>query len=131
MEIPVQFFQSIIGVELAVTGALLFQVRFFEPRVPGAEDVGPDPRLRVLVAVILGATIFGSLDAIAHHGGPQSAMFVTVGAAVSVIPIVIRILPPLIVDAHPGGKRAYSAVTIVGLGLYAGAITLVVFLLGR
>jgi hypothetical protein len=131
MEIPVQFFQSIIAVELAVTGALLFQVRFFEPRAPEADDVGPDPRLRVLVAVILGATIFGSLDAIAHHGGRQSAIFVTIGAALSVIPIVIRVLPPLIVEAHPGDRRAYSAITIIGLGLYVGAITFLVFLLGR
>jgi hypothetical protein len=29
-DVPVQYFQSIIAVELAIAGALLFQVRFFD-----------------------------------------------------------------------------------------------------
>ena len=28
--VPVQYYQSIIAIQLAVTGALLFQVRFFD-----------------------------------------------------------------------------------------------------
>ena len=31
-EVPIQFFQSVVAIELAVTGALLFQVRYFSPR---------------------------------------------------------------------------------------------------
>jgi hypothetical protein len=30
--VPIQYFQSVIVVELAVTGALLFQIRYFAPR---------------------------------------------------------------------------------------------------
>jgi hypothetical protein len=30
--VPIQYFQSVIAVELAVTGALLFQIRYFAPR---------------------------------------------------------------------------------------------------
>ena len=132
MEVPVQFFQSVIAIELAITGALLFQVRYFEPRETEVDEAGlPDPRWRLVVAVILGATIFGSLDGIAHSGGRQMAAFVTFGVAISVLPILIRVLPPLVIDAHPGGKRAYSAVTIIGLGLYVLAVIALVILVGR
>ena len=30
MDVPVQYFQSVIAIELAVSGALLWQMRFFE-----------------------------------------------------------------------------------------------------
>jgi hypothetical protein len=102
VEVPVQFFQSTIAIELAVTGALLFQIRSFEPRRGAAEDRDlPDPRPRLLMAVILGATVFGSLDAIVHHGGMDAAIAVTVGVALSVLPILARVLPPLVGEAHP------------------------------
>jgi len=32
VDLPVQYFQSVIAIELAVTGALLWQIRFFESR---------------------------------------------------------------------------------------------------
>ena len=129
MDIPVQYFQSIIALEAAVTGALLFQVRYFERRIDLGGDADPDPRWRLLVAVILGATVIGSLDGIAHGGGRATAIFVTVGLALSVIPILIRVLPPLVVEAHPG--RAYSAITGVSLVLYAAAVAGLVVVLGR
>jgi hypothetical protein len=48
MEVPVQFFRSIIGIELAIAGALLFQVRYFEPRGTDGDAAGlPDPRWRL------------------------------------------------------------------------------------
>jgi hypothetical protein len=31
-DVPVQYFQSVITIELAVAGALLWQMRYFEPR---------------------------------------------------------------------------------------------------
>jgi hypothetical protein len=37
-EVPIQFFQSVIAIQLAVTGALLFQVRFFSPREKTRRD---------------------------------------------------------------------------------------------
>jgi hypothetical protein len=132
MEVPVQFFQSIIAIEVAIAGALLFQVRYFDSRLTAVDTAGlPDPRWRLVVAVILGATIFGSLDGIAHGGGRQMAAFVTLGVALSVLPILIRVLPPLVRDAHPGSKRSYSVVTIIGMALYVLAVTALIILVGR
>ena len=129
MDIPVQYFQSIIALEVAVIGALLFQVRYFEPRIDPVADAGPDPRWRLLIAVILGATVMGSLDGIAHGGGRATAILVTIGLALSVIPILLRVLPPLVVEAHPG--RAFSAIAVFSLVLYAVAVAGLVLILGR
>ena len=132
VDVPVQFFQSTIAIELAVTGALLFQIRYFEPRRSDAEASDlPDPRLRLLVAVILGATVFGSLDAIVHRGGLEVAIAVTVGVALSILPILTRVLPPLVGEAHPDGRRSISAVTAIGLLLYAIAVGALVVILNR
>ena len=67
MDVPVQFFQSTIAIELAVAGALLWQIRYFERGKPGERDRQqlPDPRLQIFFAFVLGATLFGSLGAIA------------------------------------------------------------------
>ena len=132
-EVPVQFYQSVIAIELAVTGALLFQIRYFDTRAAGDREdhVLPDPRLRLLVAGILAATIFGSLDAILHREGSTSAIAVTVGLALSLLPILIRILPPLVGEARVGERAGYSTVTAVGLLLYVTAVVGVVLLLSR
>ena len=73
MEVPVQYFQSVIAVETAVTGVLLFQIRFFETddALPGR--VGADARVRLLYLLILIATVFGSLEAIREGGGRVAA----------------------------------------------------------
>jgi hypothetical protein len=68
VDVPVQFFQSVIAIELAVTGALLWQIRYFDSRNASRRADLPDPRLRLGMAVVLGATIFGSLWAIADEG---------------------------------------------------------------
>src|SRR4029453_19041692 len=49
VDVPVQFFQSVIAIELAVAGALLWQMRFFAPRdATRRESEGlPDSRLRL------------------------------------------------------------------------------------
>ena len=132
MEVPVQFFQTTVAIELAVTGALLFQIRYFEPRQAEVEKRElPDARLRLLIAVILGATVFGSLDAIVHRGGPEAATAVAVGVALSVLPILTRVLPPLFGEAHPGAARSISAVTTIGLLLYVVAVAGLVVVLNR
>jgi hypothetical protein len=97
VEVPVQYFQSVIAVETAVTGVLLFQIRFFATNKDAPQD-GPqefevDPRLRVLLLIVLTATIFGSLEAIREGWGRWSAVLVTVGLALSVLPILLRVLP--------------------------------------
>ena len=55
-EVPIQFFQSVIAIELAVTGALLFQINYFSSRVGTRRDERlPSAMLRLAVAVVLGA----------------------------------------------------------------------------
>jgi hypothetical protein len=123
--IPVEFFETVIAIEVAIAGALLFQIRFFESD-PVAEQTRariPAPWLRLAMAVVLGTTLFGSLYAIAAQGQRTVAVVVTVGLALSLLPILVRVLPPL---SHPRGD---AAVTAVGLVLYFMAVGVVVWLL--
>jgi hypothetical protein len=124
VDVPVQFFQSVITVELAVTGALLWQMRFFESREESRRKSErlPDARLRVGLALVLGATLFGSLWAIADEGPRWAALAVTVGLAVSVIPILLRVLPPLAKDAATNERDPDYAVTVLGLLLYVAVV---------
>jgi glucose-6-phosphate-specific signal transduction histidine kinase len=87
----------VIAIELAVAGALLWQIRYFESgdRARRETENPPDSRLRLGLALILGATLFASLWAIADEGPKWAALAVTVGLAISLIPIVLRVLPPL------------------------------------
>jgi hypothetical protein len=123
-DVPVQFFQSVIAIELAVTGALLWQIRFFESG--GAKRRGSDPlpdaRLRLGLALVLGLTLFGSLWAIADEGPKWGAVVVTVGLAVSLIPILLRVLPPLAKDAQTKERPPDHVVTVVGLVLYVAVV---------
>jgi len=66
--VPVQYFQSIIAIQLAVAGALLFQVRFFDN---SNTKSGPqvDPRLRLVVIVVIATTLFASLEAMRQGWG--------------------------------------------------------------
>ena len=125
MDVPVQFFQSVIAVELAVTGALLWQMRFFESRDatrPEGERL-PDSRLRLGLALVLGATLFGSLWAIADEGPKWAALAVTVGLAVSLVPILLRVLPPLAKDAATDERDPDYVITVLGLVLYVAVVT--------
>jgi hypothetical protein len=124
VDVPVQFFQSVIAIELAVTGALLWQMRFFESRSSARRDGErlPDSRLRLGLALVLGATLFGSLWAIADEGPRWAALAVTVGLAVSLIPIFLRVLPPLAKDASTNQRDPDYAVTILGLVLYVAVV---------
>src|SRR5262245_32972346 len=117
MQVPVQFFQSVIAVELAVTGALLWEIRFFDSREARRRDPRPlpDPRLRLGLALVLGATMFGSLWAIADEGPKWAALAVTVGLAISLLPILLRVLPPLARDAATNERDPNYAITVLGL----------------
>jgi hypothetical protein len=124
VDVPVQFFQSVIAIELAVTGALLWQIRFFESqdeRRHENED-RPDPRLQLGLALVLAATMFGSLWAIADEGPKWAALAVTVGLAVSLIPIMLRVLPPLAKDAATDERDPNYGVTVLGLILYIAVV---------
>jgi hypothetical protein len=120
VDVPVQYFQSVIAIELAVTGALLWQVRFFESRgrARPEDEPLPDPRLRLGLALVLGATVFGSLWAMADEGPKWAALAVTVGLAVSLVPILLRVLPPLAKDAATNERDPSYFLTVVGLLLY-------------
>jgi hypothetical protein len=75
LDIPVQYFQSVIAIELAVSGALLWQIRFFESNTaPRQGDPLPDARLRLGLALVLGTTLFGSLWAMADEGPKWAAV---------------------------------------------------------
>jgi hypothetical protein len=124
MDVPVQFFQSAIAIELAVTGALLWEIHFFEPRDGRQRDSSslPDPRLRLGLALVLGATVFGSLWAIADEGPRWAALAVTVGLAVSLLPILLRVLPPLAKDAATNERDPDYIITVLGLVLYVAVV---------
>ena len=124
--VPVQYFQSVIALETAVTGVLLFQIRFFDTNEDGLKESGVDARLRVLLLIVLTATVFGSLEAIREGGGTWSAVLVTVGLAVSVLPILLRVLPPLQRDAQTQQRDPRYWITVLGLVLYAVIVTVIV-----
>src|SRR6185312_5485978 len=85
-DVPVQYFQSIITVPLAVAGALLFQVRFFElTHSERTKEV--DPLLRLAMMAVITATLFASLEAMREGWGPLAAALVTTGLALSLLPI--------------------------------------------
>jgi len=120
----VQYFQSVIAIELAVAGALLWQIRFFESgdEARRASERLPDARLRLGLALVLGATVFGSLWAMADEGPKWAAVAVTIGLAVSLIPLLLRVLPPLAKDAKTHERDPKYAITILGLVLYVAVV---------
>jgi hypothetical protein len=124
MDVPVQFFQSAIAIELAVAGALLWQIRYFESedaRRREGESL-PDARLRLGLALVLGATLFGSLWAIADEGPKWAALVVTVGLAVSLLPIGLRVLPPLARNSKTNERDPDYAITVLALVLYVAVV---------
>jgi hypothetical protein len=117
-DVPVQFYQSVVAIELAIAGALLFQIRFFAPRdtTENERDLA-DPRVRVAMLVVLGATVFGSLYAI-RRGGRAADEAVTIGLAISLVPILLRALPPLGRNPQTERRDPNYALTIVSLVVY-------------
>ena len=130
-EVPIQFFQSVIAIQLAVTGALLFQVRFFSPRerTRREDDRLPSATLRLAVAVLLGATLFGSLLAMLQGGDRTAAAALLVGLAVSILPILLRVLPPLRRDLQTDERPRYVVVTVIGVIVYVGLVAAAVALI--
>jgi glucose-6-phosphate-specific signal transduction histidine kinase len=130
VDVPVQYFQSVITIELAVAGALLWQMHYFESSTARREGKPlPDARLRVALALVLGATVFGSLWAMADEGPKWAALLVTIGLAVSLVPIVLRVLPPLAKDAKTNERDPDYPVTVVGLVFYVVVVAGVLVLL--
>ena len=130
-EVPIQFFQSVIAIQLAVIGALLFQVRYFSHREKTwrEDDRLPSATLRLAIAVVLAATLLGSLLAMLLGGDRTAAAALLIGLAVSILPILLRVLPPLQRDLQSDERPRYVVVTIVGVIMYvlliAAAVSLI------
>jgi hypothetical protein len=124
VDVPVQFFQSVIAIELAVTGALLWQIHYFEPgdKERRERERLPDARIRLGLALVLGSTIFGSLWAMVDEGPKWAALAITVGLAISLVPILLRVLPPLARDANTHERDPGYGVTLVGLVVYTAVV---------
>jgi hypothetical protein len=58
----------------------------------------------------------------ADDGPKWAAIAVTVGLAVSLIPILLRVLPPLAKDAATHQRDPNYAITVLGLVLYAAVV---------
>jgi len=126
-DVPVQYFQSIIAFQIPVAGALLFQVRFFETKTT---DSGPkvDPRIRLVMILVITATLFASLEAMREGWGHLAAAFVTAGLAVSLLPILLRVLPPLTRDVETQERDPRLWITVLGLILYCATVTIIVLI---
>src|SRR5262245_41547305 len=99
-------------------------MRFFESREARRESERvADPRLRLALALVLGATVFGSLWAIADEGPRWAAHAVTVGLAISLLPILLRVLPPLAKDVATDKRDPAYVITIIGLILYVAVVS--------
>ena len=126
--VPVQFFQSVIAIELAIVGTLLWQIRFFEREDTQAETSRRDPRLQLLLLVVLTAILFGSLEALREGGGQLAAVLLTVGLAVSLLPILLRVLRPVRRDATTQPRDPQLWVTLLGLILFAAVVVLLILI---
>ncbi|MBV8291357.1 MAG: hypothetical protein JOY55_05985 [Mycobacterium sp.] len=124
--VPVQYFQSIIALQLAVAGALLFQVRFFDPS-NGKSGPQVDPRLRLVLVVIITATLFVSLEAMREGWGSAAAALVAGGLALSLLPILLGVLPTLTRDIETQKRDPHFWVTVLALILYWAIVAIVVF----
>ena len=122
--VPVQYFQSVIAIELAVAGALLFQVHYFDRN--RTSDTKSDPWMLMVMVMVIAATVFGCLEAMREGWGSPAAVAVTVGLAVSVLPILLRILPPITHDIESSPRDPHRWVMALGLVLYVGVVTVVV-----
>jgi hypothetical protein len=59
----------------------------------------------------------------ADEGPRWAALAVTVGLAISLVPILLRVLPPLARDAGTKKRDPNYAVTIAGLILYISVVS--------
>ena len=125
--VPVQFFQSIIAAQLAVAGALLFQVRFFDTS-NGKSGSQVDPRLRLVLVLVIAATLFVSLEAMREDWGSAAAALVAGGLAVSVLPILLRVLPPLTRDIETQNRDPHLWITVLAVILYFAIVMIVVLI---
>jgi hypothetical protein len=78
--------------------------------------------LLLLLAIVLAATLFGSLWGIRHHGQAWAASAVTAGLAISLLPILLRVLPPLARSAQTHARDPDFGFTVAGILGYVAVI---------
>ena len=66
----------------------------------------------------LASPVSGSVWAIADEGKAIAATLVTTGVAISILPVLIRLLLPLAREARRGERDPDYAITVVGLFVY-------------
>ena len=64
-----------------------------------------------------------------RRGAKWAALAVTVGLAISLVPIGLRVLPPLAKDATTNERDPGYAITVIGLILYVAVVAGVLVLL--
>jgi len=65
----------------------------------------------------------------ADEGPTWAALVVTIGLAISLVPILLRVLPPLAKDAKTNKRDPDYVITVVGLLLYTVVVAGVLVLL--
>ena len=84
-----------------------------------------------MIAVIT-ATLFASLEAMREGWGRLAAALVTTGLALSLLPILLRVLPPLTRDLTRDlttqQRDPHLWVTVLGLILYCAIVTTIVWI---
>jgi len=71
---------------------------------------------------------FGSLEALREGGGQLAAVLLTVGLAVSLLPILLRVLRPVRRDATIQPRDPQPWVTLLGLILFAAVVVLLILI---
>jgi hypothetical protein len=81
------------------------------------------------MALVLGTTLFGSSWAMADEGPKWAALAVTVGLALSSLPILFRVLPSLARAAEKHERDPGFAITVAALLAYAAIVAFFLVLL--
>ena len=84
--------------------------------------------MQLLLLVVLTAILFGSLEALREGGGQVAAVLLTVGLAVSLLPILLRVLRPVRRDATMQPRDPQLGVTVLGLILFAAVVVLLMLI---
>ena len=126
--VPVQFFQSVIAVELAIVGALLWQIRFFEKEDNQEETSGTDPRLKLLLLVVLTAILFGSLGRAPRRWWPAGRGPAHRGSRSFAIADLVACAAPRSTRRNHATANPQLWVTLLGLVLFAAVVVLLILI---
>jgi len=77
---------------------------------------------------VIAATLVVSLEAMREGWGSAAAALVAGGLAVSVLPILLRVLPPLTRDIETQNRDPHLWITVLAVILYFAIVTIVVLI---